>query len=87
MISFVGCAALGPMGAPAGDGGRAALTPSPTLSWESRSTLQVGALVLDFELGGRTRARILEPDQPRPAPAGPATRIPETAATRETTES
>lgn len=62
LIFSAGCRTPGPMADPAGDGGRSGLTPSPALSWSSRSTLQLGRLQLDFELEASTWVRILPPD-------------------------
>lgn len=65
LISSAGCRAPGPNSDPPGGGACSGLASSPGLSWQSHSTLTVGALEVAFELEARARARIL------PAPTEP----------------
>ncbi|MBA7643168.1 hypothetical protein ES703_50887 [subsurface metagenome] len=61
-VSLIGCRVPGPTADPAGGGGRSGLTPSPVISWQSHSALQVGPVQLDFDLEARMRARVLPPE-------------------------
>ncbi len=58
-ISSVGCQAPGSNSALPGGGERSGLSSSPGISWDSRSTLRVGALEIRFHLATGSRARIL----------------------------